>query len=252
MITNLLTLEIYQYMLVFVRLGAALMFMPGFSASYVSPRARLCLALTVCVIITPIVGDMLPEPKGFGFEGALLIVGEAIIGIFFGVLMQFIMAALHLVGNKASMAIGFSNAMAFDPTQGGQSSLMNSFFSLLGIVIIFIADLHHLMLGAIIDSYTLFVPGETIPFGDFAEYLTMMINKSFHIGFRIASPFIAFSIILYSCMGLVSRLMPQFNIFFMSLPLQIYLGLGLLMLVLTSVVTWFVRYFEDSLISFLS
>lgn len=71
------------------------------------------------------------------------------------------------------------------------------------------------------------------------------------MGFKIGSPFIAFTIVFYVGMGLVSRLMPQLNIFFLSLPLQIYLGLGLLFLTTPMMIVWFVRYYENGLRQFL-
>ena len=80
-----------------------------------------------------------------------------------------------------------------------------------------------------------------------ADLLSHALNQSFILGFKIGSPFIAFTIIFYSGMGLVSRLMPQLNIFFLSLPLQIYLGLGVLFLTLPIMILWFVRYFESEL-----
>ena len=103
------------------------------------------------------------------------------------------------------------------------------------------------MFSAVIDSYHNFPFGGELPTGNMADYLSQMLNKSFILGFKIGSPFIAFTIIFYSGMGLVSRLMPQLNIFFLSLPMQIYLGLGVLFLTLPIMVLWFVRYYESEL-----
>jgi len=78
-----------------------------------------------------------------------------------------------------------------------------------------------------------------------------MINASFIMGFKLGSPFVAFTIIFYTGMGLVSRLMPQLNIFFLSLPLQIYLGLGLLFITTPIIIMWFMHYFDEGLHPFL-
>ena len=72
------------------------------------------------------------------------------------------------------------------------------------------------------------------------------------MGFKIGSPFIAFTVIFYVGMGLVSRLMPQLNIFFLSLPLQIYLGLGLLFITVPIMIIWFTKYFEDGIRQFIN
>ena len=93
-------------------------------------------------------------------------------------------------------------------------------------------------------------PGETLPWDDFAKHMTQTISQSFTFGFKLGSPFIAFTIVFYSGMGLVSRLMPQLNIFFLSLPLQIYLGLGMLFLTVPVIILVFFRYYDDGLYFF--
>lgn len=108
------------------------------------------------------------------------------------------------------------------------------------------------MLSAVVDSYRLFPVGLPLPLGDFSDFMSQTVNASFVIGFKIASPFIAFSIVFYVGMGLVSRLMPQLNIFFLSLPLQIYLGLGLLFITTPIMILWFVKYYEGGLMKFVS
>ena len=107
------------------------------------------------------------------------------------------------------------------------------------------------MLSAVIDSYRLFPVGQNLMYGDWADFFAKTVNDSFVVGFQVASPFIAFTIIFYCGMGLVSRLMPQLNIFFLSLPLQIYLGLGLLFITTPIMILWFLRYFENGLHQFL-
>ena len=107
------------------------------------------------------------------------------------------------------------------------------------------------MISAVVDSYHLFPVGASLPWGDFANQLSSSLNASFIMGFKIGSPFVAFTIVFYTGMGLVSRLMPQLNIFFLSLPLQIYLGLGLLFITTPMIILWFIRYYDEGLHQFL-
>lgn len=249
--TELLQLEIYRYILIFLRLGSAIMLMPGFMTTYINMRFRLCIALAVTVILSPLIAPQLPPPPADFLENIKLCLFEITYGVFLGLMMQFLFFALNLVGNFAGTAIGFSNAQLFDPTTQVQSLVLESFLSILAVTIIFLTDIHHLMLSAVIDSYTLFPAGSSLPTGDFADFLSKTMNASFIAGFKIASPFIAFTIIFYCGMGLISRLMPQLNIFFLSLPLQIYLGLGLLFITLPVMIMWFIRYYDDGLNQFL-
>lgn len=249
--TELLNQEIYKFILVFLRIGSALMLMPGFSASYINVRQRLSIALAVSFVLVPFLSDKLPPQPTDTLACIQMYLFEIISGIFLGVVMQILFSALSLCGNFIGQAIGFSNAQIFDPAFQTQSIVIETFLTILALTVIFVTELHHLMLGAVIDSYTLFPVGSTLPISDFADFASQTLNESFIMGFKIGSPFIAFSIIFYVGMGLVSRLMPQLNIFFLSLPLQIYLGVGLLLITTPMMILWFIKYYEENLKHFL-
>lgn len=242
--------EIYRFIFIFLRLGSALMLMPGYSSSYVNVRFRLSVALIVSAVLLPFLNDAIPQPAPDMTENIRRFSLEICYGIFFGVIMQIMYFAINLCGNFIGQASGFANAQMFDPTSQNQSIITETFLSTIAVTVIFLTDLHHLMLSAVIDSYTLWPIGIKLPSEDFAGFISKVVNDSFVIGFKIGSPFIAFTIIFYTGMGLLSRLMPQLNIFFLSLPLQIYLGLSLLLLTCPVMIMWFCRYYEEGLIQF--
>ena len=248
--TELFNITLYNYLMIFLRIGSVFIFMPGLSASYVNIQTRLILALAMTLVSMPIITPMLPtEPKEFSIM-LQYIINEITTGIFLSIILQVLFFALNLAGSIASQAIGFSNAQIFDPAFQTQTMLIETFFSIIAITFIFMTDIHHLMFEAIVDSYYLFRPGEGLPWGNFANHMTETVNRSFSMGFKLGSPFIAFTIIFYSGIGLVSRLMPQLNIFFLSLPLQIYLGLGVLLLTAPIIIVFFFRYFDDNMYIF--
>lgn len=249
--TEILKLDIYHYILIFLRIGSALMLMPGFMTSYVNTRQRLCTALAMTVVLMPALQSYLPPTPADFAENLRLCFTEITDGVILGLIMQCLYFALTLVGNVAGQAIGFANAQLFDPTTQSQSVVLESFLSITALTVIFLTDLHHTMISAVIDSYKIFPPGQGIIYGDTADFFAKTVNDSFIAGFKIASPFIAFTIIFYCGMGLISRLMPQLNIFFLSLPLQIYLGLGLLFITTPVMILWFTNYFDDGLHPFL-
>ncbi len=248
---ELLKLEIYTFLFVFLRIGAAFSCMPGFATAYVNTRIRLCCALLISVVVAAFLTDKIPSMPKTNSQFVLLMLFEVTYGVFIGLTMQFLFSALSLVGNFAGQAIGFANAQMFDPTSLNQSIIVESFLSILAITVIFITNLHHLMISALVDSYTLLPPAEALPINDFAMFLAETLNNSFITGFKVASPFIAFSLVFYTGIGLVSRLMPQLNIFFLSLPLQIYLGLGLFLITIPVMILWFIKYYEEGLMTFI-
>jgi len=249
---EVLNINLYHFLMVFLRLGAAIMLMPGFMTSYISTNIRLTLALALSLILIPVISPHLAAAPNNTAILLTYILQEITVGIFLGAIMQFLYSALSLAGSIAGQAIGFGNAQLFDPTTQNQSIIIETFISLVAITIIFITDIHHIMISAIIDSYHIFSINQPLPWGDFAKQLTDGLNSAFIMGFKLGSPFIAFTIIFYCGMGLVSRLMPQLNIFFLSLPLQIYLGVGLLFMCTPVIIMWFIRYYDEGLHQFLN
>ncbi len=249
---ELLNINLFHFLMVFLRLGSALMLMPGFMSSYISANIRLSLGLAVSIILMPVISPYISNIPNNTAELLTLIIQEISVGVFLGAVMQFLYSSLSLSGAIAGQAIGFANAQMFDPNTQNQSIIIETFISLVAITVIFIMDIHHLMIKAIIDSYELFPLNQPLPWGDFAKQLTSNLNNAFIMGFKLGSPFIAFTLIFYCGMGLVSRLMPQLNIFFLSLPLQIYLGLGLLFITTPIIIMWFIRYYDNGLHQFLN
>ncbi len=249
--TELLNLELYKFLLIFLRIGSAIMLMPGFNAGYVNAQLRLSIALAITVILIPFLSDKLPPiPQNFA-DILQMLLFEITYGIFIGIFMQILMAAINLAGNLIGQAIGFSNAQMFDPAFQQQSIIIDSFLTIVALTLIFITNLHHLMLSAVIESYNLLPAGSALPTDDMAQTISKTLTQSFLIGFKLGSPFIAFTIVFYVGMGLLSRLMPQLNIFFLSMPLQIYLGIGLIFITLPVIIIWFIKYYEDGLQLFL-
>ena len=248
--TDLFSINLYNYSLIFLRIGCVFMLMPGFAAMYINTQTRLIIALVVTIILYAPISPLIPaQPSDFGLELQYFI-NEITIGLFLGIIMQVLFFALNFAGSIASQSIGFANAQIFDPAFQSQSMLIESFFSVLALTIIFLTDIHHLMIEALVNSYQLFPLGKNLPIGDMSAHLVQTLNHSFNFGFKLGAPFIAFTVIFYSCMGLVSRLMPQLNIFFLSLPLQIYLGLGLLFLTVPVIINVFFRYYGEGLYFF--
>ena len=98
MLAELLPAELFPFFLVFIRLGAAMMMMPAIGENGVSTRARLLLSIALTAVVTPLIADTLPGLPAGPFDLGLLIIGEAVIGLFFGATTRMVMAALHVAG----------------------------------------------------------------------------------------------------------------------------------------------------------
>jgi flagellar biosynthetic protein FliR len=245
MFQELLPATLFAVLLVFVRIGAALSTLPGFGEAYVTPRARLILAMAVALLVTPLVQDTLPgEPDQVSVLLALL-AGELFIGLFIGTLARIFMSALVTGGMVMAYMSTMANALVNDPASQQQGSIIGAFLNITALVAIFGLNLHHVMLAAVVDSYVVFPAGVAPPVGDFAQLMSQTVARSFLVAMKLAAPFVVAGLVLYLGIGLLSRLMPQVQIFFAAMPLQIMKGLWLLMISLPVIITYFTGQFAD-------
>jgi len=220
------------------------MLMPGIGEAYVSVQIRLAVAAVLTVVLSPLVIGTLPVLPSTPLELLLLILGEIVVGVMIGVAARMTMSALHVAGTVIAFQSSLGFALFIDPTQGTQGALIATFLTILGLVLIFASGLHMMMIRALADSYVLFTPGQLPPVGDFAALAVRFVSSSFRIGIQIAAPFIVYGLVFYIGLGILARLLPQIQIFFIAIPLQIFLALIILGLVVAPSMIWFLDHFE--------
>ena len=177
----------------------------------------------------------------------VLLFQELMIGAVLGLTARLAISALQVAGSVIAQQLGLGFVTAIDPTQNQQGVLVGNFLTVLGITLIFATDMHHLVIAALNDSYNIFRPGEMPLTGDVAQHITRVIATSFRIGVQLAAPFLVFGLLFNLGLGVLSRLMPQMQVFFIGLPLSILLGLLLLLLVIGAMMGTFVGYMEGVL-----
>jgi flagellar biosynthetic protein FliR len=247
-----MTAGVFAFMVVFTRIGAAMTIMPGVGDSFTPANIRLYIALGLSVCLAPLMMPMMPNPLPHT-AGLLALLGmEFIVGLFFGTIARIFMTALDTAGMIISMQSGLSNAQLFNPAFSSQGSLVGAFLSVTGVVILFAANMHHLLFYGLVGSYNLFPVGVVPDAGSMAEMIAGAIAASFKIGVQISAPFIVVGMLLYIAMGVLSRLMPQIQVFMIAIPLQIILSLVLLAMVVSSIYLYWLGQFENGMIYFLS
>jgi flagellar biosynthesis protein FliR len=235
------------FLLTFGRVGTMVMLVPGIGEQNLPARVRLSIALLLTAILLP--AHQKAYTVDFNSLGPVivLLVQEIIVGAVLGLTARLAISALQVAGFVIANQLGLGFVTAIDPTQNQQGVLVGNFLSVLGITLIFATDLHHLVIAALNDSYSLFAPGEMPLSGDVAKHVTQVIATSFRIGIQLSAPFLVFGLLFNLGLGVLSRLMPQMQVFFIGLPLSIMLGLLLLLLVMGAMMGTFVSYLEGVL-----
>ncbi|MCB2099434.1 MAG: flagellar biosynthetic protein FliR [Rhodobacterales bacterium] len=252
MLSQILSMNIFAFFMVFARMGTAIALMPGFSAAYISMRVRLGVGLAVAFVSAPMVsGGLPPQPASVAGLFALL-GGEILVGAFLGSLMRVLVGALQTAGTLISYFSSLANAFVQDPIAEQQSSTIAGFLSLVGILMVFATGSHHLMLRAAIDSYGLFTPGAAPPMGDMAEVMSRAVADSFALGLQMSAPFLISGLTYYVGIGLLGRLMPSLPVFFFGLPVQITVQFFIVIMTLSAMMMAFLTHFNDGLGAYLA
>jgi flagellar biosynthetic protein FliR len=230
------------FMLCFARIGTMVMLLPGLGELTVSPRVRLTLALVLTMVILPLHRSAYQVDLRAFLPVVQLMFQEMLIGAVLGLLSRLTVSALQVAGVVVAQQMGLGFVTAVDPTQGQQGMIVGNFLAVLGITMIFATDLHHLVIAALNDSYIIFRPGEIPVFGDVANALSGTVAGAFRIGVQIAAPFLVFGLLFNMGLGILSKLMPQMQVFFVGMPLSILVGFLILILVVGAMMTTFLDY----------
>ena len=122
----------------------------------------------------------------------------------------------------------------------------------MGVLIHFSTNMHHVLIMGISESYTMFPAGVFLPTGDMAFVLARVLADSFSLALQISAPFIVLSLAFFMGLGMLARLMPQLQIFFISLPVQLAGGLFVFSAVLSGLFTVFIEYYAEHVNQFLA
>lgn len=243
--------QIFVWLLVFARVGSAFMIMPTIGDTFVSARTRLLFAVAVAVLVAPVLKPDLPPMPADPFQLMKLLFGEITVGIFIATVARLLMSALETAGTIIGVQSGLANAMVFNPAMSSQGSLPGALMGWLGLLLIFITDLHHMLIMAVVDSYATFRAGEPLPAADMASTIGRLVSDSFVIGLQMAAPFIVTGMMFAIALGLLSKLAPQIQVFFLFMSAQVALGLLLFALTLSAMMMFWLTHFESALVNFL-
>ena len=226
------------FMLVFARVGTMVMLMPGLGERFVLNRAKLAIAVFLALLLMPVARPLMQVPSDPGLLMSLLI-SEILIGAILGLSARLIMAALQTAGVIMANQIGLGFATAVDPAMGQQNPSIGNFLSILGITLVLVMDLHHLAIVAIHNSYTMLPPGAYPSVGDASALGLQAVSKGFSIAVQMSAPFIVFGLLFNLGLGVLARLMPQFQVFFLGAPASILIGMAILAAIVSVMMTVF-------------
>jgi flagellar biosynthetic protein FliR len=231
--------------MVFTRIAAMVMTMPGIGDQAVPVPIRLSFAFLLTLVLTPVVMPVAPAPPVELATMALQVVREIFIGLMIGSVLRLFMASLSVAGEIISLQSTLSFAQTSAPGLLEPSTTVATFVGLIGLILIFSTNLHHLFLGAMVNSYAIFPFGTAAPVMDSGALAIQTLSDAFRLGIQLSAPVLVLALVFNVALGLAARIMPQFQIFFVASPLAVIFGLSIFALSLGTVgMVWIERYRE--------
>jgi flagellar biosynthesis protein FliR len=227
---ELLPQTVWAIGLVFARVGALMMLIPGIGDQFVPARIRLMVALFLAFVIAPVIAPAVPALPATPGMMAALIMGEILIGLAMGLAARMLYSALATAGAIAGMQTGLAMASAMDPTQGTPNAVFGAFLSILATALVFQTGAHAWFIAGTAATYQNFLPGAALNWGDLADHVTGMFSSSFALAVQITAPLLLFGIVFNIALGIINRVAPAIQVFFIAQPVQILLGIALFMI----------------------
>lgn len=225
------------FLLVFARVGVMVMLFPGLGERMVPGRIRLSIALLLTLVFLPFAAPMI---KTAGPDTIRILFIELAIGLMLGMITRLLVTALQTAGAVIAQDMGLSFAQTVDPTAGTQGAAISNLLVLMGAVLVFTTDLHHLAISAIGASYVNLPPGVLPPTSDALTLAMKTMATGFMLAVKIAAPFAVFAIVFNLGLGLLSRLMPALQVFFLAMPASVLLGMLMLMATIGVIMTQYI------------
>ncbi|MGH7154395.1 MAG: flagellar biosynthetic protein FliR [Acetobacteraceae bacterium] len=218
----------FAFVLVLSRVSAAVMLLPGLGEADPPAIVRAGLAVALTVLILPAVSPLIPAVPNDWPTAAAMLGSEVITGLWLGWLARMLVLALAMAGQIIAYMLGLANVLQADVEMGAQETALGRLFTLAAPVVVLSSGLYALPVAALAGSYRLIAPAAMLPDGPATEGVVRAVAGGFGLALRLASPFVVASIVWHVAAGLVARLIPRVQVYFLALPGQILGGLVLL------------------------
>lgn len=220
------------FLIVLVRMSSLFIISPLFGRRNIPNIFKIAFALMVSVLLINVV----KLPEGIilysTYDFTIAIIKEFLIGLILGYVSFVILSAIYLAGQLIDTQIGFGIVNVIDPISNIQVPITANLYYTLTMVIFLTINGHHMLIEAVTKSFTIIPIGTAVFSQEMMPQIVQIMGLVFIIAFKISAPIIAAALICDVALGILSRTMPQMNIFFVGMPLKIVLGLVAIMITL--------------------
>lgn len=229
------------FLAVLGRVAGAVFASPFFRRGQVPVLIRTALCLVLSLFLSPLV---MTDGLRLDLVFPLRLAYEVLVGMFIGYLFTLVVSGVTMAGGLMDFEMGFGLAHVFDPTMGAFSSLLARFYTLLAVLIFFLAGGHHLLVVSVLASYRVFPAGSLELPSMLSTAAARTAAEVFVVAVKVAAPVVGALFVADVVFGLVARSVPQLNVFVLGIPLKVLLGLLAVAVTMPASVVFLRRLFE--------
>ena len=239
--------ELWRLLFIMIRISAALLAAPFFSAAAVPVQLRIAISSAVALLISTWVPVAVP-PAMLSLPGLLSVFSEALIGLSLGFVLQLSFAAPVLAAEQIGGAMGMSIATAVDPISGTHSPALGQYFTVLLTIIFLGLGAHLTWLQLVVESYRIMPPGSGWLSAAALQQVAGLGSQMFLAALAIAMPVTLLLLLVQLAAGVLSRSAPALNLFALGLPAGVLAGIAALVAASPLLADQFAALSEDALL----
>ncbi|MDA8387466.1 MAG: flagellar biosynthetic protein FliR [Nitrospiraceae bacterium] len=221
---NMATHYLPVFLLVLLRTGFAVAFLPFFSSKMFPGLFRIGFAVALAAVITPVVNFPIPP----GSEVAGVILHETALGAALGFAGRMVFFGIDMAAELMNVSMGLSMATIFNPEMG-QSAELSNLYAMLSMIVFLAVDGHHALIYIFVKSFEWLPPGGA-DIARMAPAVVAMGGKMFVLALRLSAPVVIAMLAVNMLLGFLYKAAPLLNVFFIGYPVYIMLGFVLLIL----------------------
>jgi flagellar biosynthetic protein FliR len=217
---------LFDFALILTRISAFLLVLPVFGWQVVPVRLKAALAIFLSLFFYTVTPQAAP-PEVSVLAAIVLLAGEAAYGLALGLIVMLLFSAVQISARIIEQQMGLTMAEIVDPVTGEEASPLSTLLETIFVLLFLSANGHHLFLLILSKSYAAFPPGTVPTIGVLAGGVIETGSAMFIACLRLAAPMLAAFLLLMVALALLARLVPEMNILFVSMPVQVALGMFL-------------------------
>jgi len=224
--------QFHIFLLVLARVSALLTVAPIFGHRMYLGRAKIGLAIMISFVAFPLVAERgLDVPEAL-IPYVMMVLAEIVMGMVLGFSVLLLFIGIQFAGQLAGLQMGFGIVNVIDPNSSEQISIIGQFLNIMAILIVLTIDGHHLILQGLLHSFDVVPLGGVELKEEIIEKIIVMTNEVFVIAIKISTPILISLFLISVAMGVLARTVPQMNVFMIGFPVQMGVGLAILMVMM--------------------